>query len=264
MQTIFENLGFRIGGEADVYKLADFVLNSGRILPGKDGAYAFWTDPSGAEVWLRLAHDHEKKRSELLNIDPHYHGGTVWRLRVREELAGEADDFMDGKFILETLDGSHFFAARIMGLRALRDFKVGGEYYFQLSMIPHGIRYFESEEAYRTYYNDEKTVLGAMFPRGVISRRVGGEGIKREEILMTGMVCHVSHAEVKNIEAADGESKRGWYWLMKAETMLGTIDIPAAAEEETVEHARRCLEAEDPVISVFGTIGALVVLPKEE
>lgn len=260
METIFENIGFKIRCEDDVYTLADYVLSNGKILPLADGAYSFWTDESGAEIWLRLALDHEKKSTRLLNIDPHYHGDCVIKLRVREELIGEADDFLDGKYLLETLDGSQFFAARVMGVKALREFKVGGEYNFQLSMIPHGIKFFESENAYRTYYNDEKTVLGALFPRGVYSQRLGGEGLKREEVLMTGYVGEVGYAELKHVHAASGEERLGNFWQLKCETLMGYIDIPAAAEQDMFEHVKRCMEGGEAVVSVFGTLSALVVV----
>lgn len=261
METIFENIGFKISCEDDVYKLADYVLSSGKVLPLKDGAYSFWTDESGAQIWLRLAHDHEKKTTQLLNIDPHYQGLSPLRLRVREELEGEGDDFLDGKYLLETLDGSQFFAVRIMGVKALRDFKVGGEYDFQLTMIPHGIKFFESENAYRTYYNDEKTVLGALFPRGVYSRRLGGDGLKREEILMTGYVGEVGYAELKHVHAASGgEQRLGNFWHLRCETLAGYIDIPSAAEPDMFEHVKRCMEGGEAVVSVFGTLSALVVV----
>lgn len=265
METIFENIGFKITCESDVYRMADYVLNAGKLFPVKDGAYAFWTDESGAEVWLRLGHDHENKTSQLLNIDPHFHGGSsVWDLRMREELSGERDDILDGKFILESLDESRFFAVRIMGVKALRELKVGGEYTFQVAMIPHGVKFFESEDAYRSYYSDEKTVFGEFFPRGVYSRRLGGEEIKREEILLTGLVGNVVSAQLKDIKAAQGENKLGWFWHVRVETAFGTLDVPVAAEEDKLDYMRHCFEGGQAVVSLFGTMGALIVRRTEK
>lgn len=263
METIFENIGFKIKCEEDVYRLADYVLNSGKILPHDNGAYAYWEDKSGAQVWLRLAHEHDKKRSTLLNIDPHFRAGTVWEMRVREKLEGEQDDFLDGKYLLETLDGDQFIAARVMGSEVLANMKPGSVHNFQLAMIPHGIKFFESEAAYREYYKDEKTVLGAIFPRGVYSRRLGGDEIRREEILMTGLVCRVGYAELRHIHEASQDKRMGNFWQLTCETLMGPIDVVSAAEEENFEHQRKCMEGGEPVISVFGTIGALAVVRKD-
>ena len=264
METIFENIGFKIKSEDDVYKLADYVLGAGKVLPLEDGAYSFWEDESGAQVWLRLKLDHEKKSTELMNIDPHFRGGNVWELRVSEKLEGEQDDFLDGKYLLETLDGSQFIAARVMGSQAIKDFAPGKIYNFQLAMIPHGIKFFESETSYREYYGDEKTVPGAIIPRGVYSRRLGGDEIRREEILLTSVLCNISHVELKHICATGEDNPMGSFWHLTGETMLGTLDIAAAAEEDLFDHQQYCLESGQAVVSVYGTIGALVVVRKEE
>ena len=104
MATVFENIGFNIENEDGAYRLADFVLNSGSILPVENGAYAVWSDKSGAEVWERVALDHESKSVELLNIDPHFNGSTVWSLELSREFSAERDDMLDCKAFLKSPD----------------------------------------------------------------------------------------------------------------------------------------------------------------
>ena len=261
MDTIFENIGFQIHGEADVYRLADFVLNSGQIFNVGEGAYAMWQDGSGAEIWVRIALDHEAKSSHLLNIDPHFHGDTVWRLHVQEELK-ERDDFLDGKFVLSSGDGKQFFPARIMGLQALREFHVGGDYHFMLAMIPHGVRLFPDEEAYRSYYKDERTVMGSFFPRGLYAKRLAAENGRREDVLLTRLVGRVLSGEPRQIQAA-GNERLGWFWHLRVETLMGPIDMPVAARMENPLPIEEYLANGGAVISTFGTIGALVVVRKK-
>ena len=264
MSTIFEHIGFHIHCEDDVYRLADFVLNAGKLLPVQDGAYAVWSDASGSEVWSRVGLDHETKQTTLLNIDPHYSGKNLWKLKVGQALTGEYDDALDGKYVLYTEDEKVFVTARTMGVRALKEFHEGGVYYFQMSMIPHAVRLFESEDAYRAYYNDSETVPGVLFPRGMYSRMVQnaveGEKTVREDILLTRLVAKIKSFQRREIRA-EGEVL-GRFCHMELETQLGPLDVPVSlqkAEGFSLEAA----EDSGAYALVVGMLSGKVVMPPE-
>ncbi|MBR5478883.1 MAG: hypothetical protein IKU84_01745 [Clostridia bacterium] len=243
MSTIFEHIGFQINSEEDVYRLADFTMNAGKILPLEDGFYACYINASGSEVWARMALDHEEERTTLLNIDPHYNGQNIWKLKVGQGLQG--DDFLDAKCVLYTEDEKQFLTSRIMGLFALNEFDFDKLYHFQIAMIPHTIEFFENEDEYREISGDEKTITGVLLPVGMYSNMVTVEDDEksREEVLMTRLFCKIISCERRVMEL-DGEKFGGFYHLV-AETQFGPLDIASSRGCEAGEFAlvRGCLSA---------------------
>lgn len=245
MSTIFEHIGFHITGEDDVYRLADFVLNAGKIFLAKDGFYACYLNASGSEVWCRMALNHESKQTTLLNIDPHYNGNNIWKLKVGQ--AFSRDDFLDGKFVLYTEDEKQFIIARVMGVSVLKDFMEGEVYHFQMAMIPHVIAFFENEDAYREEMGDRETILGVLFPQGMVSNMVvnaiDDEESQRTEILMTRLLCEIKSCEHQQMQL-DGRRFGGFYHLV-ADTQFGPIDIASSKPCEVGEIAlvSGCLSA---------------------
>ncbi len=222
MPTVFENIGFDIKCEEDVYRLSDFVLNSGRILPVNDGAYACWSDKSGAEIWERVELDHKNKSVSLLNIDPHFNGATVWHMEFARELSAERDDILDCKAMLKSTENEQFICARVMGALAANDFSVGNEYDFQISMIPHSVSFFKNEDEMRSVTGDEITALGAFSPVGMYSRMIASDAADTD-ILLTGLAAEILTGSVRYIDA-DG-SPKGEFLHLCVNTLLGPLDV---------------------------------------
>lgn len=249
MSTIFEHIGLHLNGEEDVYRLADFTMNAGKILPLDDGFYACYINASGSEVWARMALDHDEKKTTLLNIDPHLNGHNIWKLKVGQGLQG--DDFLDAKCVLYTDDEKQFITARIMGFYALNEFEMDKLYHFQVAMIPHKIEFFENEDEYREISGDNQTITGMLFPYGMYSSMlaVDDEENHREEVLMTRLFCKIASCERKVMEL-DGEQFGGFYHLI-AETPFGPLDIASSRGCEAGEYAY-----------VIGCLSAKVIDPK--
>ena len=252
MATVFEHIGFFIHNEEEVYRLADFVLNAGQMFVVENGFYARWTDASGSEIWSRTALDHESGQATFLNIDPHFHGDSVWNLVVGRALDEEKDDALDAKYLLHTEDESQFLTARIQGAQALKDLEEGKIYPFQIALMPHFVRFYEHEDAYRAATGDELTVLGTAFPRGMYSRLVMSEESSAEEVLVTQLVGRIVSADQRTIERSG--DKISSFTHLVVETQFGTVDVPVANSVlgDTV------LES-GGIVSVVGTFSAIMM-----
>lgn len=223
MGTVFENIGFNIKDESDVYRLADFVLNSGSLLPADNGAYAVWSDKSGAEIWERVSLDHETKSVDLLNIDPHFNGSTVWNLEYMREFSSERDDILDCKAFFKRPDSEQTFCARVMGALAIPDFSPDRAYEFQVSMIPHSVAFFKNELEMRKALNDETTALGVLAPVGMYTRMLAGDDIASYDILMTRVAAEIISGDVRFMIA--DKTPVGEFLHLTLDTLFGPLDI---------------------------------------
>ncbi len=224
MGTVFENIGFNITGEDDVYRLADFVLNSGSILPVDDGAYAVFSDKCGAEIWERVALDHENKSVSLLNLDPHFNGSTVWHLELVRDFSAERDDILDCKALLKAPDSDSSFCARIMGAKAAKQLQNGLEFDFQVSLIPHSISLFENELEMRKALSDETTALGVIAPVGMYTRMLStGEDMMQTDLLISRIVAEIKTGDVRFMIAED--KPIGEFLHLVIDTVFGPLDV---------------------------------------
>ena len=236
MSTIFEHIGFHLNNEEDVYRLADFTMNAGKIFVVENGFYACYVNASGSEVWCRMQLDHEEKKTTFLNIDPHYNGNNIWKLKVGQAYQG--DDFLDAKCVLYTDDEKQFITARIMGAYALNEFCEDKLYHFQVAMIPHKITFFENEDEYRELTNDNQTIVGTLFPYGMYANMLAVEDEENRhenEVLLTRLLCKITSCE-RRVMQLDDEQFGGFYHLV-AETSLGPLDIASSEGCEVGELA---------------------------
>ncbi len=264
MPSTFENIGFNITCEDDVYRLADFVINSGKILPAGDGAYACWSDASGAEIWERIALDHDTKSVSLLNIDPHFNGGTAWDLKLSQVLSAERDDELDFKAIMKKPDGEQFICARIMGALALPELKLDDVRTYQISMIPHFISFFEGEDNMRAALSDETSPLGSFAPLGFYSRMVVSEDDEEAlralpDILLTRLIAEVVAVSPRYM-TSDGKPM-GEFLHITLNTMLGPIDAAVGQSHYTPELSEK-LAGGGYVAVIDGIISLKAVKPK--
>lgn len=261
MATVFENIGFNIEDEDGAYRLADFVLNSGSILPVDNGAYAVWSDKSGAEIWERVALDHDTKSVSLLNIDPHFNGSTVWRLELMQELSAERDDMLDCKAILKSPDSEQNICARIMGSLAIPNLTPAQEYDFQVSMIPHSIAFFKNELEMRKALSDETTALGALAPVGMYMRMLQAEDENIEtDILMTRTAAEIQTGDVRFMIA--DKTPVGEFLHLVLNTQFGDLDIAVSQNQyETKELPMLC---EGGMIAVVNGIISAKLIKREK
>ncbi|MBE6964556.1 MAG: hypothetical protein E7441_00790 [Ruminococcaceae bacterium] len=257
MATVFENIGFNIENEDGAYRLADFVLNSGSILPVENGAYAVWSDKSGAEVWERVALDHNTKSVSLLNIDPHFNGTTVWNLEFSQEFSAERDDMLDCKAFLKNPDNGKGICARVMGHLAAQNLTAGNEYDFQVSMIPHSIAFFESEENMRGALSDENTVIGALTPVGVYMRMMQVEGEEcTTDILMTRIAAEIKGGDVRFMIA--DKTPVGEFLHLVLKTDMGDLDVAVSQNNYETKNLPKLCEG-GMVAVVSGIISAKLI-----
>ncbi|MBE6911507.1 MAG: hypothetical protein E7473_03180 [Ruminococcaceae bacterium] len=258
MGTVFENIGFNIADEDGAFRLADFVLNSGRILPVENGAYACWSDKSGAEIWERVKLNHEKKDVELLNIDPHFNGSTVWKLEFSKEFLAERDDMLDCKAMLKETDSDKFVCARVMGSQAIAGFAPGSEYEFQVSLIPHSIGFFENEIEMRKALHDDTTALGAIAPVGMYARMLAGENedAMQTDILMTRIAAEILTGDVRFMIA--DKTPVGEFLHLVLDTHMGQLDISVSQNHYETKMLPRLCEG-GMVAVVNGIISAKLI-----
>ncbi len=263
MATVFENIGFDIKSEDDVYRLSDFVLNTGKILPVESGAYACWSDKSGAEIWERVSLDHESKSVSLLNIDPHFNGATVWHMEFAREFSAERDDILDCKAMLKVPESEQFVCARIMGALAANDFSIGNEYDFQISMIPHSVAFFKNEDTMRSALGDDITALGAFSPIGMYSRMLAADDSETvpADILLTGIAAEVLTGSVRYIDA--GDTPKGEFLHLCLNTLLGPLDIAVSQENYETETLPELIDGGN-IAFVRGILSAKLIKKRQK
>lgn len=261
MATVFENIGFNIQDEDGAYRLADFVLNSGSILPVKDGAYAVWSDKSGAEIWERVALDHTTKSVSLLNLDPHFNGLTVWRLELIREISAERDDILDYKALLKKPDSDMSFCARLMGAYAIDGLAPGEEYDLQVSIIPHSVAFFKNEDEMRKALSDETTALGSVAPVGMYMRMLHTEDDDMQtDILMTRIAAEIKGGDVRFMIADDRPV--GEFLHLILNTHFGELDLAVSQNQyETKELPLLC---EGGMVSVVNGIISAKLIKREK
>ncbi len=261
MATVFENIGFNITGEDDVYRLADFVLNSGKLLPVDNGAYAIFSDKSGAEIWERVALDHSTKSVSLLNLDPHFNGNTVWRLELVRDFSAERDDILDFKALLKKPDSEQVFLARIMGALAARDLAFDNEYDFQVSLIPHSISFFENETEMRKALSDETSGLGVIVPLGMYTRMLSeDETMMQTDLLLSHISAEILSGDVRFMIA--GDRPVGEFLHLVIDTAFGPLDVAVSQNQyETNELPRLC---EGGYIAVVNGIISAKLIKREK
>ncbi len=261
MGTVFENIGFNITSEDDVYRLADFVLNSGRILPVDDGAYAVFSDKCGAEIWERVALDHNTKSASLLNLDPHFNGSTVWQLELVREFSAERDDMLDCKALLKKPDSDSSFCARIMGALAAKNLASGEEFDFQVSLIPHSIAFFENELEMRKKLSDETTALGVIAPVGMYTRMLSvDQDMSQTDILLSRVAAEIETGDVRFMIA--GDRPVGEFLHLTIKTVFGPLDVAVSQNQyETKELPRLC---EGGYIAVVNGIISVKLINREK
>ncbi len=260
MATVFENIGFNITSEDDVYRLADLVLNSGKILPVDDGAYAVFSDKCGAEIWERVALDHNTKSVSLLNIDPHFNGNTVWRLELVRDFSAERDDFLDCKALLKKPDSDKSFCARIMGHLAAKNLTFDSEYDFQVSLIPHSIAFFENEIEMRKALSDDSSALGNIIPVGMYTRMLADEEMQQTDLLMSRISAEIISGDVRFMIADD--TPVGEFLHLTIDTAFGPLDVAVSQNQyETQELPRLC---EGGYIAVINGIISAKLIKREK
>lgn len=260
MGTVFENIGFNIKDESDVYRLSDFVLNSGSVLPVESGAYAVWSDKSGAEIWERVSLDHEAKSVDLLNIDPHFNGSTVWNLEYMREFESERDDILDCKALLKRPDTEQTFCARVMGAFAIPDFSPDMAYEFQVSMIPHGVSFFKNELEMRKALNDETTALGVLAPVGMYSRMLAGDDLTGFDILMTRVAARITSGDVRFMIADN--TPMGEFLHLTLDTNFGPLDVAVSQNHYETKELPDLVSGEYIAV-VSGIISAKLIKRKK-
>ncbi len=258
MGTVFENIGFNITDENGAFRLADFVLNSGSILPVENGAYACWSDKSGAEIWERVALDHEARDVRLLNIDPHFNGATAWKLEFAQEFLAERDDMLDCKAMLKESDSDKFICARVMGAQAIADFSVGSEYEFQVSLIPHSVAFFENEIEMRKQLSDDTTALGALAPVGMYARLLAGENddMMQTDILTMRVAAEIVTGDVRFMIA--DKTPVGEFLHLVLDTHMGQLDMAVSQNHYETKMLPRLCEG-GMVAVVNGIISAKLI-----
>ncbi len=258
MATVFENIGFNITDEDGAYRLADFVLNSGSILPVDNGAYACWSDKSGAEIWERVSLNHETKSVELLNIDPHFNGRTVWHLEYIRDFSAERDDMLDCKAMLKKPDSDSVFCARIMGAAAIPDFSADREYDFQVSLIPHQIQFFDNELEMRKATNDDSTALGIIAPVGMYTRMLAGDELNpmQTDILLSRIAAEINTGDVRFMIA--DKTPVGEFLHIELNTQFGPLDVAVSQNYYETKMLPRLAEG-GAVAVVSGIISAKLV-----
>lgn len=225
MRGPFEAIGFEADEPADLGPLM-VRLQSGaksrRI--GLTGAYAQWSDASGAELWLR-----KTTFGRVTGAAPHFAGKGEMRARLARRVEPAEGGALDGGFYGaanpkgdgdESGDYPLVFDAPDAKLH--RNLDLPATVMVQLAAFPYEIGFFDGEEEF--YASQDRTDLAfaarSFIPAGLFG--ADGEVIEPPEPLcvMTGIIIE---SDVK-LNTLTG---RRFHWAL-IDTLGGMIDVVCA------------------------------------
>lgn len=166
----FSNIGFVIDSEDDLARLLDQVGPISKPIPTKQGNYFYYSDPSGAELWIQI-----NPKNELIGFNPHYRGKSRFKVGLTTAIPGEMSE-LDGSFHgwADPLDandpesGAYPFVFDVPDFKSLKEFILPQAVEIQLSAFAQELTVYDDEEDYHASQTSEvKFATQSFIPIGL-------------------------------------------------------------------------------------------------
>lgn len=220
MPSHFSTIGIPITHDEEFWEIAQNVASQSEKREVKQGAYYYWHDASGAELWLQVNHE-----NELIGMNPHFGGQSQVRVglthRVNRPNESGLDGALHGWADPEPDDpegGLYPFVFDLPNLAEHGRLNYPSLALVQIAAFTHELRLYDSVSAY-----DEEVTEGAKFasqsfiPAGLFSPEAERMEPPQSYAILTGHI-------LKFDELENGLSRMKYLWCL-VETLGGTFDV---------------------------------------
>ncbi len=217
------SVGFHVESEEDLEKLAEKAYELAVPLETSAGTYVYYTEKSGAELWLQL-----NQNNELVGLNPHFKGKSRRQVcltaeveRLDSELDGAFHSWADPAEPNDPDSGICPFVFDVPDFKAIGEILLPQSVDIQLSAFAQEFEYFDSEEDYQESQKEEpKWASQSFVPSGLFSP---DEECDPNPPQAYGIFSGIIKEYEKKTNQLTGHN---FYWLL-VDTLGGEIDVVA-------------------------------------
>ena len=256
-------LGFLAKDEESIVKLFNFINSDGKIIVGYGGGYYTNQNYGDVQLILRNVIREDTKSIEIMGLDTHSVGNSIWDMRVSLGTINSEDEEKDISKCLCMLkkadDGTGIIVTHIVNANVLPSYLEDD--YIRLQMIALAVdtHYYADENAYVNAQPDDsngrKWLIsdGTIFPSGFMFNHDPDREEKEknydldDRVLVKGTVKELYHGKTKF-----GDIEKNSYIRCFIDTSYGTLEIVHTLDQIS--------EAERANIRVGSIVSGLCVL----
>lgn len=220
MADHFSVIGFKLNSEEEFMGLVGKLAEGSEQIKAKKGKYLFWSDGTGAEMWLQVG-----RFKKLIGANPHFKGTSVVKVAITNQVFRPGQSVLDGAFHAwadpedgDPESGIYPFVFDCPDFRIYKKMKLPFYAQVQVAAFPHTIEYFETEEAFAQSQDTEMKFSPQSFvPAGLFAAAEQGSDAPGAFAVINGIVS--SSKELTN--SLSGER---FYWA-EIESAGGTYDV---------------------------------------
>lgn len=221
----FSDIGFDINTEEEFQDLLEKTYHESTLISVNEGAYAVYTDESGAELWIQLNSEHE-----CIGANPHYKGKSRRKVCLTATVE-RPENQLDGGFYAwaEPAETQHPESGLYPFVFDVPDFKTLGAYAFpadveiQLTAFAQDVQLYENAAAFDAAQTTEpKFAVQSFIPSGLFSSSEEGKPSTPEAFgFFTGVI--------KQAEGRQNALTGQIFYVLLVDTLGGEIDVVADA-----------------------------------
>lgn len=212
------NIGFCIESESEFFELAEKVYKIGQKIRVKNGSYVFYSDSSGAELWVQL-----DKNNSLIGMNPHFNGVSKRNVSITEEVK-PLETILDGAFQCwadptnqsEPESGYYPFVFDLPNSKAIKNIKFPFYTTIQLSAFTQEIEIFKNEDNFYSSQQDEPKFASQSFlPLGLFNNS------EENQSGAYGMFAGF----IKECELKQNTLTKNHFYHLLVDTLGGEVDV---------------------------------------
>ena len=220
------NIGFNVANEEDFENIAKQVYELGTSIESTKGTYIYYSDSSGAELWLQL-----NKNNEFCGLNPHFNGKSKRAVCITAEVKGVESELDGGLHawanpteVNDPESGMYPFIFDVPDFLTIGKLELPQSIDIQLSAFAQELECYSSEEEYdKNQLEEPKWASQSFMPSGLFSPDEGEDPSPPEAYgIFTGII---REHEIKTNELTGSN----YYWLL-VDTLGGEIDVVADAK----------------------------------
>lgn len=219
----FSNIGFNISSQEEFQSLLEKAYDHSSTIKIPEGAYAVYSDDSGAELFIQL-----NSKNICIGANPHFKGKSRRTVCLTNAIERPESD-LDGAFhcwaapalLNNPESGQYPFVFDLPDFKTLGKIDFPKNFEIQLTAFAHELSHFSSEKEY--YENQEtetKFAVHSFIPSGLFS----ADDLASET---SPQAFGIFSGTIKEFEKKQNTlSRQEYYWLL-VDTLGGEIDIVA-------------------------------------